>query len=135
MKRAALFFLLFGCSSTEEPDPRTQRGADAYTKYCALCHGDRGHGYVADNANALAHPEFLTTATDDASARRPSLSASAASIVSGLFVSDAPVSFTATSTVASLKTAGGGVCARVSLPHPSAMSTRGSQRVTCQLMT
>ena len=42
-----------------------RRGADAYAKYCALCHGDRGQGYVADNANALAHPEFLATATDD----------------------------------------------------------------------
>ncbi len=63
--RAAVLAIMIGCSSTEEPDPRIQRGADAYAKYCALCHGDRGQGYVADNANALAHPEFLATATDE----------------------------------------------------------------------
>jgi len=43
-------------------------GIDAealYTTYCAFCHGDNGQGYVSDNANALAHPEFLRIADDD----------------------------------------------------------------------
>jgi cytochrome c oxidase cbb3-type subunit III len=63
--RVPLFALLVGCSPREEvADSRVQRGADAYAKYCALCHGDRGQGYVADNANALAHPDFLATVTD-----------------------------------------------------------------------
>lgn len=35
-----------------------------YSKYCALCHGDRGQGYKADGANALNHPEFLRIASD-----------------------------------------------------------------------
>jgi cytochrome c oxidase cbb3-type subunit III len=65
--RAVVLAVVFavGCSSSEDPDPRIERGAAAYAKYCALCHGDRGQGYVADNANALAHPEFLATATDE----------------------------------------------------------------------
>lgn len=66
VRAVALAALLLACSpSADEADPRIARGADAYAKYCALCHGDRGQGYVADNANALAHPEFLATATDE----------------------------------------------------------------------
>lgn len=40
-------------------------GAELYDKYCALCHGDNGEGYAADNANALANQDFLTTVSDD----------------------------------------------------------------------
>jgi len=40
-------------------------GAAAYAKACAVCHGARGKGYRADNAPALAHPQFLGTASDD----------------------------------------------------------------------
>jgi cytochrome c oxidase cbb3-type subunit 3 len=32
---------------------------------CAVCHGDRGQGYKADQAPALAHPDFLATVSDD----------------------------------------------------------------------
>lgn len=39
-------------------------GEALYTLHCAFCHGDAGQGYVSDNANALAHQGFLTTATD-----------------------------------------------------------------------
>jgi cytochrome c oxidase cbb3-type subunit III len=39
-------------------------GEALYDKYCALCHGKAGEGYVADNATALANQEFLRTATD-----------------------------------------------------------------------
>lgn len=55
---------LVACSSDPEPTA-AERGAQSYAKYCALCHGDRGQGYTADNANALAHPEFLATVTDE----------------------------------------------------------------------
>lgn len=40
-------------------------GASLYETYCAFCHGERGQGYLADNANALNNQEFLRTATDD----------------------------------------------------------------------
>lgn len=39
-------------------------GEALYTLHCAFCHGAEGEGYVSDNANALAHQGFLTTATD-----------------------------------------------------------------------
>ena len=39
-------------------------GAALYTKYCTLCHGAKGQGYVADHANALANQQFLIAATD-----------------------------------------------------------------------
>jgi cytochrome c oxidase cbb3-type subunit 3/ubiquinol-cytochrome c reductase cytochrome c subunit len=57
---------LLGCSSDPKEKTAAERGAESYAKYCALCHGDRGQGYTADNANALAHPEFLATVTDEA---------------------------------------------------------------------
>jgi cytochrome c oxidase cbb3-type subunit III len=36
-----------------------------YLTYCAICHAADGSGYTADNANALSHPAFLATATDE----------------------------------------------------------------------
>lgn len=63
--------LLVACSSeprqgTPEKSPTTvDRGAVAYARYCALCHGAKGEGYLADNANALAHPQFLSTVSDE----------------------------------------------------------------------
>jgi cytochrome c oxidase cbb3-type subunit 3 len=32
---------------------------------CAVCHGAHGEGYKADQAPALAHPDFLATVSDD----------------------------------------------------------------------
>ena len=40
------------------------QGGELFARYCALCHGQSGEGYVADNANALNNPELLATATD-----------------------------------------------------------------------
>ena len=54
-------------SVAECADPvhaQIDRGAYAYSKLCALCHGDHGEGYVADAAPALANPEFLASASD-----------------------------------------------------------------------
>lgn len=83
-------------SGSDEIDPRIERGNATYQKYCALCHGDQGQGYVADNANALAHPEFLATATDDflkrAIARgRPGSTMSAWGLAKGGPLNDAQV--------------------------------------------
>jgi cytochrome c oxidase cbb3-type subunit III len=48
---------------TSAPSGETE-GAKLYARYCALCHGERAEGYAADNANALANQEFLSTAGD-----------------------------------------------------------------------
>lgn len=40
------------------------QGRILYDRYCKLCHGEGGKGYAADNANALASPEFLASAGD-----------------------------------------------------------------------
>ncbi len=40
------------------------RGAQVYGRYCAMCHGDHGEGYLADNANALANQDFLASVSD-----------------------------------------------------------------------
>lgn len=40
-------------------------GAAHYRTYCALCHGDEGEGYAADDANALANQDFLVSVTDE----------------------------------------------------------------------
>lgn len=36
-----------------------------YDTHCALCHRPEGHGYLADNAPAIAYPDFLRLATDE----------------------------------------------------------------------
>jgi mono/diheme cytochrome c family protein/rhodanese-related sulfurtransferase len=43
---------------------RAKRGAAAYTKYCALCHGKDARGYAADNAPSLRSETFLASASD-----------------------------------------------------------------------
>lgn len=59
-------FLVAACSSDRTPDASSvEAGATAYAKTCALCHGSKGEGYVADNATALNNPTFLATATDE----------------------------------------------------------------------
>lgn len=63
---AVIGFAVAACSS-EAPSPATsaEAGAIAYARTCALCHGARGEGYLADNATALKSPTFLATASDD----------------------------------------------------------------------
>jgi cytochrome c oxidase cbb3-type subunit 3 len=41
-----------------------QQGRELYARMCAVCHGREGQGYAADQATALAHPDFLASATD-----------------------------------------------------------------------
>jgi cytochrome c oxidase cbb3-type subunit 3 len=47
------------------PEAAPEPGKGIYTEYCALCHGEEGEGYLADEANALANQDFLKSATDD----------------------------------------------------------------------
>lgn len=50
-----------GVSSPLEED---ERGVQLYEKYCALCHGETGEGYAADNASALGNQDFLASVSD-----------------------------------------------------------------------
>src|SRR5579862_4702306 len=40
-------------------------GRDVYVRMCAVCHGRGGEGYSADQAPALAQPDFLASVSDD----------------------------------------------------------------------
>ena len=42
-----------------------RHGQAIYARMCAVCHGSEGEGYKADRAPALAHSDFLESATDD----------------------------------------------------------------------
>lgn len=61
--------LLLAHCTKHPPDDAQQgdlvAGAELYRTYCALCHGDTGEGYAADDANALANQDFLVSVSDD----------------------------------------------------------------------
>jgi cytochrome c oxidase cbb3-type subunit 3 len=63
-----LFLLLgigvSGCGHYE-PMHAQRQGAHLYQKMCAVCHGTTGAGYKADQAPALTHLDFLTSASDE----------------------------------------------------------------------
>ncbi|MCB9593976.1 MAG: c-type cytochrome [Sandaracinaceae bacterium] len=70
MRIAVLSLLLVACGGapTEPrttPPEATGEGGALYAQYCALCHGEAGEGYAADNATRLRGQSFLTTASDD----------------------------------------------------------------------
>lgn len=48
----------------EEPS-QVAKGAELYGRMCAVCHGAQGEGYKADQATALAQPDFLASVSDD----------------------------------------------------------------------
>lgn len=54
---------------TETPRASKERaernGERLYRRYCALCHGRDGEGYSADDAPALAAPQWLRSASDE----------------------------------------------------------------------
>ena len=57
-------------SGTLECDPLVEtqevaHGREVYGRMCAICHGGAGEGYKADQAPALGHPAFLSTASDE----------------------------------------------------------------------
>lgn len=71
MRISLLAMLLVACGSsqtasvTPNPTPIAEGpGAELYARYCALCHGDDGGGYAADNATRLRGQGFLRTASD-----------------------------------------------------------------------
>lgn len=73
----ALAVLFIGCGpADEEPPPPVPRGdaplasdvaagGELYQRYCALCHGEHGEGYLADNAPAITGDAFLRVASDE----------------------------------------------------------------------
>lgn len=46
------------------PGSAADHGAQLYQRMCAVCHGAEGEGYRADQATALAQPDFQASATD-----------------------------------------------------------------------
>jgi len=70
MRNAILGLLLAACggapaATADTAPPPSGEGAELYGRYCALCHGEQGEGYAADNATRLRGQSFLTTASDD----------------------------------------------------------------------
>jgi len=71
-----LAVIVIGCGSPDPSPPAplpevppvdmiaAGNGRALYATYCALCHGATGEGYIADNAPALANPDFLDAASD-----------------------------------------------------------------------
>lgn len=53
-----------GTGRTRSADPRIEEGRQTYHTYCALCHGEDGEGYAADDANALFNQDFLASVSD-----------------------------------------------------------------------
>jgi cytochrome c oxidase cbb3-type subunit 3/ubiquinol-cytochrome c reductase cytochrome c subunit len=47
------------------PAAPAERGQQLYAQMCAVCHGANGEGYKADQATALAHPDFLASVNDE----------------------------------------------------------------------
>jgi cytochrome c oxidase cbb3-type subunit 3/ubiquinol-cytochrome c reductase cytochrome c subunit len=41
-----------------------RHGGEVYARMCSVCHGAAGEGYKADDAPAIAHPDFLASASD-----------------------------------------------------------------------
>lgn len=65
MRLLTLVALLSACGTAAPEDPQVAEGREAYLRYCALCHGDVGQGYIADAANALTNQHFLAAASDE----------------------------------------------------------------------
>jgi cytochrome c oxidase cbb3-type subunit 3/ubiquinol-cytochrome c reductase cytochrome c subunit len=54
---------LAGCHK-KKADPAVATGHELYARMCAVCHGDAGEGYRADQAPRLAQPDWLASASD-----------------------------------------------------------------------
>jgi cytochrome c oxidase cbb3-type subunit 3/ubiquinol-cytochrome c reductase cytochrome c subunit len=73
LSSALVFFVFSGATrlqadNAENKTPALgviEAGAALYEKYCAMCHGSNGEGYLADEASALSNPDFLASAGDD----------------------------------------------------------------------
>ncbi len=63
---AVLLSVSLGACKKPEPAPaKLTRGAELYGRMCAVCHGEKGEGYKADQAPRLAQPEFQTSVSDE----------------------------------------------------------------------
>ncbi len=51
-------------ASLAQLNPVQRHGAELYARMCAVCHGKSGEGYKADQATALAQPDFLASVPD-----------------------------------------------------------------------
>jgi len=51
-------------ASAAPPAAQLEKGQEIYGKMCAVCHGPAGEGYRADQAPRIAHPDFLSAASD-----------------------------------------------------------------------
>jgi len=70
----ATLFLTFGAVQARASDPggpasvqassAPSTGAELYAGMCAACHGEKGEGYKADHAPALANQDWLAAAND-----------------------------------------------------------------------
>ena len=59
---------LGACKKKPEPERMSQEavhGAEHYARMCAVCHGEHGEGYKADQAPRLAQPEFQRSVSDE----------------------------------------------------------------------
>jgi cytochrome c oxidase cbb3-type subunit 3 len=60
-----LAVLVLGAQRTPAaPTGTIERGRELYGDMCAVCHGPAGEGYRADQAPRIAHPDFLSAASD-----------------------------------------------------------------------
>lgn len=53
-----------GVKPIDESPEAIAKGRVLYGKYCAVCHGADGEGYLADQATALSNQDFLVSASD-----------------------------------------------------------------------
>lgn len=54
-----------GCRCEPEETAEVKQGRELYAEMCALCHGNSGEGYAADEAPRLAQADFLGAVSDD----------------------------------------------------------------------
>lgn len=59
-----LVFLAPAACHKKKVDPEVATGRELYMRMCAVCHGDAGEGYRADQAPRLAQPDWLASASD-----------------------------------------------------------------------
>jgi cytochrome c oxidase cbb3-type subunit 3 len=62
---AAVATSFVGRAKVEARTPVQQHGGKIYDQMCSVCHGRDGEGYKADEATALANPQFLSTVSDN----------------------------------------------------------------------
>jgi cytochrome c oxidase cbb3-type subunit 3/ubiquinol-cytochrome c reductase cytochrome c subunit len=62
---ASIALMLASATGCKRQTEQQKQGAALYGRMCVVCHGQNGEGYKADEAPAIGHPAFLSSATDD----------------------------------------------------------------------